>query len=390
MHLALNGMFWSQPTVGSGQYLRMLVHALPSVAPDVRLTLLLPAYRAVAEPFPHAVQAVWVRTPFDRRSENLAKVWFEQVAVPLAAARLRADLLHVPYFAPPLVAPLPVVVTILDIIPLILPEYRGSAAVRLYMRMVARAARRATRIIAISQHSANDIVRRLGCRAARVTVTPLAAGAQFHPYDRACAEQKVAARYGVTPPFVYYVGGLDARKNLATLVQAFARMRYAGGPPATLVIAGRASGNDPRMFPNLDEIIASAGADSFVRRIDVPYEDAPLLYSAATAFAFPSRYEGFGLPPLEAMACGAPVVVADATSLTEVVGDAALCAPPDDIPGWTAALWRVLADNTLRADLSRRGMERAARFSPERLARETLAVYECALNSQGKHGARKD
>lgn len=389
MHLAINGMFWSQPTVGSGQYLRTLVHALPVVAPDVRLTLILPVYRAADEPLPQDVQAVYVHTPFDGRSENLAKVWFEQIGVPLAAARLRADLLHVPYFAPPLVPPLPTVVTILDIIPLILPEYRGNAAVRLYMRMVARAARHATEIIAISQHSANDIIRHLGRRAARVTVTPLAAGAQFRPYDRACAEREVAARYGVTPPFVYYVGGLDARKNLTTLVQAFARMRHAGGPPATLVIAGRASGNDPRMFPDLNAIIASAGADSFVKRIDVPYEDAPLLYSAATAFAFPSRYEGFGLPPLEAMACGAPVIVADATSFPEVVGDAALRVPPDDVPGWTAALWRMLADDTLRADLSRRGLERARRFSPERLARETLAVYERAVNSRGERAAQK-
>jgi glycosyltransferase involved in cell wall biosynthesis len=384
MHLAINGMFWSQPTVGSGQYLRMLVRALPAVAPDVRLTLLLPAHRAAAEPLPHDVQAVDVHTPFDGRSKNLAKVWFEQVAVPLAAARLHADLLHVPYFAPPLVAPLPAVVTILDIIPLILPEYRSSAAVRLYMRLVARAARHATRIIAISHHSAGDIVRHMGCRAARVTVTPLAAGAQFRPSDRTRAEREVAARYGVTPPFVYYVGGLDARKNLATLVQAFARMRHAGGPRAMLVIAGRAPGSDPRMFPDLDAMIASAGADSFVKRIDVPYHDAPLLYSAATVFAFPSRYEGFGLPPLEAMACGAPVIVADATSLPEVVGDAALRVPPDDLPGWTAALWRVLADDTLRADLSRRGLERATCFRPERLAQETLAVYERALSPCGR------
>ena len=130
MHLAINAMFWSQPTVGSGQYLRMLVHALPTVAPDVRTTLLLPAARPVAEPLPPNVQAMPVSTPFDGRNANLAKVWFEQIAVPRAALRLNADLLHVPYFAPPLRPPLPTVVTILDIIPLLLPEYRGRAAVQ--------------------------------------------------------------------------------------------------------------------------------------------------------------------------------------------------------------------------------------------------------------------
>ncbi len=383
MHLAINAMFWSQPTVGSGQYLRMLVHALPAVAPDVRVTLLLPASRPVAEPLPPNVQAMPVPTPFDRRSANLAKVWFEQIAVPRAALRLNADLLHVPYFAPPLRPSLPTVVTILDIIPLLLPEYRGRAAVRLYMRLVAHAARHATRIITISHHSAGDIIRHLGCHAARVAVVHLAAGAQFRPRDRTLSETEVAARYGVTPPFVYYVGGLDARKNLATLVWAFARMQYAGGPPATLVIAGRASGNDPRMFPDLDAMIMFARAGAFVKRIDVPYEDAPLLYGAATVFAFPSRYEGFGLPPLEAMACGTPVIVADAASLPEVVGDAALRVPPDDVAGWSAALWRMLADDALRADLSHRGLERAAQFSPDRMARETLAIYTATRNSSG-------
>ena len=376
-------MFWSQPTVGSGQYLRMLVHAMPSVAPDVRVTLLLPAGRPVAEPLPPNVQATPVPTPFDGRNANLAKVWFEQIAVPRAALRLNADLLHVPYFAPPLRPPLPTVVTILDIIPLLLPEYRGRAAVRLYMRLVARAARHATQIITISHHSASDIIRHLGCQAARVAVVHLAAGAQFRPRDRTLSETEVTARYGVTPPFVYYVGGLDARKNLATLVWACARMRYAGGPPATLVIAGRASGNDPRMFPDLDAIIMFARASAFVKRIDVPYEDAPLLYGAATVFAFPSRYEGFGLPPLEAMACGTPVIVADAASLPEVVGNAALRVPAEDVTGWSAALWRMLADDALRADLSRRGLERAAQFSPDRMARETLAIYAATRNSSG-------
>jgi glycosyltransferase involved in cell wall biosynthesis len=216
-----------------------------------------------------------------------------------------------------------------------------------------------------------------------VAVVHLAAGAQFRPRDRTLSETEVAARYGVTPPFVYYVGGLDARKNLATLVWAFARMRYAGGPPATLVIAGRAAGNDPRMFPDLDAIIMFARAGAFVKRIDVPYEDAPLLYGAATVFAFPSRYEGFGLPPLEAMACGTPVIVADAASLPEVVGDAALRVPPEDVTGWSAALWRMLVDDALRADLSRRGLERAAQFSPDRMARETLAIYAATRNSSG-------
>src|SRR5262249_35071587 len=145
---------------------------------------------------------------------------------------------------------------------------------------------------------------------------------------------------------------------------------------AILAIAGRALGADRRLFPDLDAVIAEEQIRQRVRQIDVPSADGPLLYSAATAVAYPSRYEGFGLPPLEAMACGAPVVVADSSSMPEVVGDAALRVPPDDVSGWAAALWRLLADGALRAELRRRGIERAGQFSYERVARETLDVYQ--------------
>jgi glycosyltransferase involved in cell wall biosynthesis len=414
MHIVISGMFLDQPSVGSGQYLHGLLAALPRTGPEHRYTVLVPAFRnaerrtlnaeqvaalmpgAERSAAPTRVQTVIeqsstasedetfsvrpsafsvITTPFDARSPHLAKLWFEQVSVPLAAARLKADLLHVPYFAPPRFSPVPLVVTVLDIIPLRLPEYRGRAAVRAYMNLVARTARHARQVIAISDHSRGEIVATLGLPPERVTTTPLAAAQQYRPPDQAAAAE-VAARYGLPQPFVYYVGGLDARKNVPLLIRAFAAMRRAGGPQTTLALAGRALGDDTRLFPDLDAVIATENVAQFVRRIDVPPADAPLLYGAATLFAFPSRYEGFGLPPLEAMACGTPVVAADASSLPEVLGDAALLVPPDDEPGWTAALWRVLADAELRADMRRRGLARAALFSYDNTARATLAVYE--------------
>jgi glycosyltransferase involved in cell wall biosynthesis len=387
MRIAISGMFWSQPTVGSGQYLHGMLGELARVAPQHEYVLLLPAYllderrpttddrRPEATPVVGDRWSVVVRTPFDGRSKNLAKLWFEQIGVPLAAARLRADLLHVPYFAPPLWAPIPVVATVLDIIPLLLPEYRGGWAVRAYMRLVARAARRADHVIAISDDSRRDIIRQLGCAPARVSTITLAAGAQYHPIERALAAAQVAERYRLREPFVYYVGGLDARKNVTTLVRAWQRLRQAGGPAATLAIAGRALGANARLFPDIDALIADWGLADSIRRIDVPREDNPLLYNAATAFAYPSRYEGFGMPPLEAMACGTPAVVAAASSLPEVVGDAALLADPDDVSAWAGALWRLIGDAALRDDLRARGLVRAARFSYARVARATLELY---------------
>jgi glycosyltransferase involved in cell wall biosynthesis len=162
---------------------------------------------------------------------------------------------------------------------------------------------------------------------------------------------------------------------VATLVRAWRRLRQAGGPAGTLAIAGRALGADARLFPDIDALIAELGIGSSIRRIDVPREDNPLLYNAAAAFAYPSRYEGFGMPPLEAMACGTPAVVAAASSLPEVVGQAALLAPPDDPAAWASALWRLLADRGLRDDLRARGFARAAQYSYTRVARETVELY---------------
>ena len=377
MRIAINGMFWDQPNVGSGQYLHGLLGALERLAPEHQYVLLLPVPRGSnIETFERPnVQMFPIVTPFDTRSANLAKLWFEQVGVPRAAARLGADVLHVPYFAPPLVSPVPVVATVLDIIPLLLPEYRGGMAVRAYMRLVARGARRARQVIAISDASRRDIIRHLGCAPERVTTIRLAAGPQYRPLDRERCAAEVAERYGLRDRFVYYVGGLDARKNLPTLLCAWARLRNAGGPAARLAVAGRALGSDTRLFPDLARMIDELGIHDAVARVDVPLADNPLLYNAATAFAFPSRYEGFGLPPLEAMACGTPVVASTASSMPEVVGDAALGVAPDDVPGWAAALWRLLGDAALREDLRRRGLARAASFSYERVAQATIDIY---------------
>jgi len=243
------------------------------------------------------------------------------------------------------------------------------------MRLVAAAARRAAHVIAISESSRREIVALLGCPPDRVTTTLLAAGPQYRPRDAAEAA-RVAERYGLRGSFIYYVGGLDARKNVSTLVRAFGRLRRAGGPPALLAIAGRAMGHGPALFPNLDALIAEERLGQWVRRLDVPRDDNPLLYAAAMVFAFPSRAEGFGLGPLEAMACGTPTIVAEASSMPEVVGDAALRVPPDDVAGWAAALWRLLADAPLRLELRRRGLERASQFSYDRTARETVEVYQ--------------
>lgn len=375
MHIIINGMFWREPNTGSGQYLHGLVRALPAVAPQHDYTLVVPTGDASTFHSPFSVQHHVLATPFDTRSANLAKVWFEQVGMPRVAVQLQADVLFVPYAAAPLYSPVPVVTTVHDIIWHVLPEYRGKALFRAYAQLVTMATKRAAHILTDSEHSRRDVIAHFGILPARVSKVLLAPGPQYQPMDRAAARAEVMARYGLHEPFVYYVGGLDVRKNVPTLLRAWAMLRRAGGPPATLVIAGRALGADPALFPDLDALIAELGIGN-VRRLEIPREDNPLLYNAATVFAFPSRYEGFGLGPLEAMACGTPVVCSNASSLPEVVGEAALLVPPDDVAGWAHALWRALADAPLRAELRDRGLRQAAQFGYERVARETLATLE--------------
>ncbi|NJO05734.1 MAG: glycosyltransferase family 4 protein [Chloroflexaceae bacterium] len=386
MHVLINGSFWTQPTVGSGQYVHGLVRWLPRIAPHHRYTLLIPAASLQgrdALPSPDISQLV-LRTPFDRYSTNLAKLWFEQLSVPETARLAHRNnrdqtsvLIHVPYFAPPLQSVVPLVTTIPDVIPLVLPEYRGNSRVRLYMSLVRHTAREVDHVITFSHYSCNDIVTMIGISHQRVSATLLAADERYlPPADRGAALASVAARYNLHEPFLYYVGGLDVRKNLAVLLRAVALLHQRGRFPAVLAIAGRALGGDQRLFPDIDGLIAHLDLGAVVRRIEVPHSDGPLLYQTCTAFAFPSRYEGFGLPPLEAMACGAPVVASTASSLPEVVGDAALLVDPDDPGAWAAALERMLFEPTLRTDLRTRGLAHAATFSWERVARETVQIYE--------------
>ncbi|MFV9503181.1 MAG: glycosyltransferase family 4 protein [Oscillochloridaceae bacterium umkhey_bin13] len=381
MQIFINGSFWAEPMVGSGQYLHGLLRWLPQLGPQHRYVIIIPARSPIGPPLPAGISLVRLRTPVDRLGANLAKLVFEQVTLPRAARHLSRGqgkaVLFVPYFAPPMRSRMPVVTTVGDLVPLLLPEYRGGPHVRAYMALVRRAVRHSRHVVTFSNWSRRDILSQLRLPAERVTAIPLAAGEQYTPGDREAARAEVAQRYGITEPFIYYVGGLDMRKNVSVLIRAFALIR-SRGQRVSLVIAGRPLGRDRRLFPDLDSLISDLDMGHAIKRINVPPEDGPLLYRACTVFAFPSRYEGFGLPPLEAMACGAPVIVSDASSLPEVVGGAALRVAPDDVVGWAAALGRLLGDSGLRADLAAQGLAQAANFSYQRTAEATLAVLEQA------------
>jgi glycosyltransferase involved in cell wall biosynthesis len=370
MRVGLNAFFLRHPMTGSGQYLKHLVRAFGEVEANERLLLFSPPLVAENPAFGHCIPTQ-IANPFSGRSENLEKAWFEQMSLPRASRAAGAEILHYPYFAAPWHSNVPVVVTVHDLIPMLLPAYRGGSMVQAYTRMVATTARKAAMIVADSECSRRDIIRLLGVAEERVAVVYLAASEEYRPANDTAIKQK----YQLDNPYLLYLGGFDQRKNLPMLLEAFAEVVKSGDETTTLAIAGGIPAPSA-LFSDVRGLTTQLGLANRVQFLGrVPDEDCAALYSAAEAFVFPSIYEGFGLPPLEAMACGAAVICSNASSLPEVVGDAAITLPPDDLKAWAEAIKAVLTDPKRRDDLRERGLRQAARFSWQKTAAETLEIY---------------
>jgi glycosyltransferase involved in cell wall biosynthesis len=308
------------------------------------------------------------------------------IRIPLTlSAELRknpVDVLHVQFTAPPF-CPCPVVVSIHDLSFEHLPQTfkrRSRTQLRLTVR---HSARRAARIISLSEHGRRDIIETYGITAERVSAIPLAAPSHFAPVQDNRELQRVRHNYGIDGDYILTVGSIQPRKNLARLVQAYASLR--GNKSADklpkLVLVGKSGWLYDETLRALKE---TGVADTVVLTGYVPQEDLPALYSGALCFVYPSYFEGFGLPPLEAMKCGAPVIVGNKTSLPEVVADAALTVDPFDVEAIASAMQRVIESPALREELSIKGQARAETFDWRETARKTLAIYqEVAQETRG-------
>lgn len=323
MHIAINGWFAGQLTTGSGQYLEQLLREM--VPPDadgstgrvagkseeLRFTLLLP-FPSYSQSLTHlhtlfpSVEIIGVKLPM--LPKNLRKLCWEQLAVPLAARRLHADLLWVPYWAAPLWQPCPVVVTVHDLIHHILPAYRGGRLQQLYTRLVSHTAKRAAAVITVSQAAARDIHTELALPTDRVHV--VYNGLPAHPQLDEATRQAVRQKYQLPERFFLYLGGFDLRKNVRTTLHAYRRYLEKGGDPAIqLVLAGKLPKQDTDFTPDPLRIAATLGIAAHLHCCGyVDEADKPSIYALATAYLFPSLYEGFGLMALEAMQAGTPVV----------------------------------------------------------------------------------
>jgi glycosyltransferase involved in cell wall biosynthesis len=370
---------------GIGRYTANVVSRLAEVAPDVtvvpftarhRASETVEAYRAFG--LDDAGVAGPVRLPLPR--PVLYDAW-HTVGGPqlgwLSHDLGRCDLIHATSVAVPPKGRARLVVTVHDVAPLLYPEAFTGRGRWFHQRGLKAAARRADLVIAVSHAGAAEILEHTAISAARLRVVPNG----VDPVDVTPDEVRaaVAARGLTSVPYVLWVGSLEPRKNVGVLVEAFAHAVEQGGLPHRLVLAGPSGWRD-------DDLVPPGSRARLAERLrllgPVGQRELAALYTGADLFAFPSRHEGFGLPVLEAMAQGTPVICADIPALREVAGGAATLVPPDDIAGWAAALTAMLADGSdtdARDRMTAAGRQRAAELTWERTVRATRAVYDEAL-----------
>lgn len=318
--------------------------------------------------------AVASRTSSPMRSAEWAArgIVYYPVELGRHATRRGVEVVHLPAPIAPVRVSVPLVVTVHDMLPWRYPEgYRRLTLTRerLFTKRIVRSA---ARVLVASESTRTDVIDVLGVDPGRVVVVAHGVDGRFSPHQT--SPSNLAHRFGIPPgPFVLWVGTTEPRKNLTTLLRAFSLVRRRH-PDLSLVLVGEWGTDDETLARELDRMSSYVIRPGFVSDDELAY-----LYSATACFVYPSLYEGFGLPPLEAMACGAPVVAANVSSIPEVVGDAGLLVDPHDPDGFADAMEDVLGSTTRQADLRQRGLERANQFTWSRAAAETVAQYRAAI-----------
>lgn len=307
----------------------------------------------------------------------LARICWEQTGLPVEAARRQVGLLHGTVNVVPLFFRGPTVVTVHDLSFLRHPEQFPRSKARYLKAAVDLSTRKASHIIAVSEHTRRDLVELLSLREDRISVVYSGALPSFRPLSSSQREAFLQAHFGGRP-MILHVGTLQPRKNIDVLIRAFAALRRREHLPHVLALVGARGW----MYDDLFALVQREGLTEHVKFVDfVDSDQLPLWYNSADLFAYPSAYEGFGLPVLEAMACGVPVVTSASSSLVELAGDAAITVAPGSQEALELALTRVLGDESLRVHLRERGLLRAAAFSWDRTAANTIAVYERVLET---------
>ncbi len=363
MRLGIDARLVYYHQAGISRYCLQLMRALAEVDKEDHFTILQSRrdHRQLVDQANFQARPLW--TPSHHR--------FEQYLLALELRLCPLDVLHSPDFIPPFRRRCRSIITIHDLGFLLYPQSLTKSSAR-YYGQIDQAVRNTDHIIAVSESTRRDIVRLLGVPEHKITVIYEAPRRFFHVLPDVDVRPRLRKRFGLERDFVLFLGTIEPRKNVPTLLSAFQQLLGHYHPEVDLVVAG-APGWLTDEVSGLVGRLGLSGRVHFLGRVSD--EEVVWLYNATRMLVLPSFYEGFGLPPLEAMACGAPVVVSDVSSLPEVVGDAGLLVDPTDADQLTVAIWRLLSDEALRQELIGKGFRRAACFSWERAARETLELY---------------
>ena len=311
---------------------------------------------------------------FDVVGVTKDKFW-EEIHIPARLADDKVDVYHVPQngIGLPTKKTCPQVVTVHDLIPYVYPETVGRGYLKIFLHEMPRIVEQADRIITVSEHSKGDLRRYFNLPDQKIDVIYEAAEDIYRPMDKEACRASVRERYGLDRKFILYIGGFSPRKNVPGLIRAYHKIMKDLPEEVVLAIVGKRV----RAFEELTNVVEELGLkDRVIFTGFAPTEHLPVFYNAASLFVYPSFYEGFGLPPLEAMACGTPVIASNVSSIPEAVGDAALTVDPKDMNGLAQAMFDALSDPALSAELIRRGLQRSNSFTWTKAAEQTLASYQ--------------
>jgi len=390
MHIGINGWFYSMPYTGIGQYTVNLVKELSAlVSGEHKITIFLNnVTRATVLPvLPnidyHAIDK-------KKRANDIIDVFEFEFLLRKTSSRLNIDILHTPYLCSALLHgnSFKHIVTVHDMIPRVFPKYRGSLLRKLSLWHAERHVNRADLIITDSVHSQSDIHKYVGIARDRIKVIPIAADPAFEISIEKNKMHGIKEKYSLPNDYIFYIGGFDFRKNVKNLLEAYAMARN-NGISELLVLGGKFSPSVKQLsrglVENISQIASELNIQDFIRILGpIPQEDLPCIYKMARLFVYPSLYEGFGLPPLEAMKCGTPVLASNCSSIPEIIDREDLLFDPDDSKKLSEKMQWMLADNELRQSISEWGIKKANSFSWPETAKQTFELYR-SVCSDIKH-----
>lgn len=368
MKIAVNGMLLSRRSSGVEVSILNLARALSRFGSEDYL-FYVPARFPERKPEGTHFRTIKTGVPAHFRP---ARILWEQFVLPEIISRERVDLLHAPGYIAPLRANVPVVITLYDIIALLFPGWCKVSNYLHYRIFLPLSVKKAAGIIVPSDFTGRDVVKRFPVAENKVRVIHLGVNSDFRVIRDDDRFSLLRKKYDLGEKFILFVGKQEPKKNLVRLVEAFHGLRSQGSIRHKLVVAGEKGWQCSPIFRRIRELGLQA---EVVFTGFIPPEELPYMYNMADLFVFPSLYEGFGLPPLEAMACGVPVVCSNRGAIPEVVGDAALLFNPLDIPGMAGAMKEAITNHQVRRDLVNKGMERAKLFSWQKTAEATEHFY---------------